>query len=142
MKILVRNHEAWLKKERDSLMIVATVIAAMAYQAGLNPPSGVWQKDSDSKGAFDYLAGTSIIAYKYPKGYPRFMAYNTVSFVASLSIIFMLISGLPIKRRIFMWLLMVAMWITITFMALTYLTSLRAISPSNVFIPITHEAGL
>ena len=141
MKILVRNHEDWLKKKRGSLMIVATVIVAMAYQAGLNPPSGVWQKDDD-KDAFDYLAGTFIMAYNYPKEYPRFMAYNTVSFVASLSIIFMLISGLPIKRGIFMWLLMVVMWITITFMALTYLTSLQAVAPDHVFIPITREVDI
>ena len=71
MKILVRNHEDWLKKKRGSLMIVATVIVAMAYQVELNPPSGVWQKD-DSKDAFDYLAGTFIMTYNYPKEYPRF----------------------------------------------------------------------
>ena len=124
-------------------MITATVIAAMAYQAGLNPPGGVWQEDKrDSNGEIIYFAGTSVMACNYPNGYPRFVAYNTVSFVASLSIIFLLISGLPMKKRIFMWVLMVAMWITVTFMTLTYLTSLQAVCPNHELGSITNVVGI
>ncbi|KAI8525324.1 hypothetical protein RHMOL_Rhmol13G0221800 [Rhododendron molle] len=32
----------WLTKKRDSLMIVASFIATMAFQAAVNPPGGVW----------------------------------------------------------------------------------------------------
>lgn len=138
IKLRLKNHEDWLKKKRDALMIAATVIATMAYQAGVNPPSGVWQEDnSNSEGEIIYYAGTSIMAFNYPDGYPKFMTYNTISFVASLSMIFLLISGLPMKRRIFMWLLMVTMWITITFMALTYLISMQAVSPDHELGAIT-----
>ena len=70
-------------------------------------------------------AGTSIMASKYPDGYyPKFMTYNSISFVASLSIVLLLISGLPMKKRIFM-------WVTITFMTLTYVISLKADSPHH-----------
>ena len=138
------NKENWLKGNRDALMVTVGVIAAMAYQAGLNPPSGVWQENNikDDKGNIIYKsAGTSIMAVNYPDGYPKFMAYNTISLVASLSIVLLLISGLPMKKRIFMWLLMVAMWVTITFMTLTYLISVRAVSPDHEHPYINRVVG-
>ena len=101
------------------------MIAAMAYQAGLNPPSGVWQEDRRDDTGNICQAGTSIMASKYPDGYyPKFMTYNSISFVAYLSIVLLLISGLPMKKRIFM-------WVTITFMTLTYVISLKAVSPDH-----------
>ncbi|KAF8388769.1 hypothetical protein HHK36_025449 [Tetracentron sinense] len=39
----VKNQDKWLKRKRDTLMVAATLIAAMALQAGLNPP-GVFGK--------------------------------------------------------------------------------------------------
>ncbi|KAL0429407.1 UNVERIFIED_CONTAM: hypothetical protein Sradi_0566700 [Sesamum radiatum] len=55
---------------------------------------------------------------------------NTTSFIASLSIIFLLMSGLPIKGRAFMWILMVMTWIAITAIALTYAVSVILLTPS------------
>ncbi|KAJ9688015.1 hypothetical protein PVL29_014003 [Vitis rotundifolia] len=127
-----KNQENWLKDNRDALMVMVGVIAAMAYQAGLNPPSGVWQEDRRDDMGNICQAGTSIMASKHPDGYyPKFMTYNSISLVASLSIVLLLISGLPMKKRIFMWLLMVAMWVTITFMTLTYVISLKVVSPDH-----------
>ncbi|XP_059634789.1 ankyrin repeat-containing protein BDA1-like [Cornus florida] len=112
----------WLEKRRDSLMVASTVIAAMAYQAGVNPPSGVWQEDKEGY----HKAGTSILASRLPKWYLLFWVCNTASFVASLSTMFLLISGIPLKKRFIMWILMATMWVTMTFMALTYLASMFA----------------
>ncbi|GJS75864.1 ribonuclease H-like domain-containing protein [Tanacetum coccineum] len=36
------NYEDWLDRKRNSLMVAASLIATMAFQAGVNPPSGVW----------------------------------------------------------------------------------------------------
>ncbi|KDP42456.1 hypothetical protein JCGZ_00253 [Jatropha curcas] len=38
-----------LEKTRGHLMIVATVIASMAFQAAVNPPSELWKNDSQEK---------------------------------------------------------------------------------------------
>ncbi|KAK3438827.1 hypothetical protein EUGRSUZ_C03375 [Eucalyptus grandis] len=123
------KHEKWIKKKRDSLMIIATVIAAMAYQAGLSPPCGLWDNDQkDDKGTILYYAGTSILAANDPEGYPLFWLCNTVSFLASLSTIFLLMSGLPLGKKVLMRVLTGTMWVTITFMAMTYLESMMAIS--------------
>ncbi|KAE8689033.1 Detected protein of confused Function [Hibiscus syriacus] len=38
----------WLVRKRDTIMLVASLLAAMAFQAGINPPSGVWQYNGPS----------------------------------------------------------------------------------------------
>ncbi|KAK9279645.1 hypothetical protein L1049_013324 [Liquidambar formosana] len=122
----------WLEEIHGTLMVVATVIATMSFQAALNPPGGVWQEDTN-KGAKcgnpKCIAGTSILAYTYPQSLDLFYTYNTVSFVSSLTIILLLFSGFPLKNKICMWLLTMTMCTTVTFMALTYLKSLDLVTP-------------
>ena len=126
------NKKEWTMKKRDALMVAATLIAGMAFQAAVNPPGGVWGEEKDGSNGKKMLAGTSIMAHNYPEGYRLFMACNAVYFVASLSIVFLVVSGVPlVKTRILMWLLMIIMWITLTFMALTYMFSILAIAPTN-----------
>ena len=84
----MENQEKWLKNKREALMITAGVIAAMASQAGLNPPGGIWQDDKSG-----HVAGTSIMGDYYPAGYREFWIYNTVAFVTSVSTNFLLISN-------------------------------------------------
>ena len=127
-----KSTEIWLKENRDAVLVAASVIAAMAYQAGINPPGGVWQ---DEKGK--HYPGTSIMADNFQGRSEWFWTFNTVSFISSLSIIFLLISGIPLKQRIIMWILMVSMWMTITCMTLTYLISMQAISPDHEMATIT-----
>ncbi|KAL7160174.1 hypothetical protein ABFS83_01G076600 [Erythranthe nasuta] len=133
---MLKQQSEWLERKKDSLMIVASLIATMAFQVGVNPPGGVWQEDKivDSEGnleKYPHVAGFSVFASNYPKGYPRFYMINTISFIASLSIILLLMSGLPIRRRFFMWILMVITWIAITTLALTYLLSITVLTPDK-----------
>ncbi|KAH7574426.1 hypothetical protein JRO89_XS03G0294600 [Xanthoceras sorbifolium] len=117
--------ENWLTRKREPLMVVASLIATMAFQAGLNPPGGLWQDNNPNTGSqannnstVPHLAGTSILATHDLGNYSRYLAYNTSSFIASLSIILLLITGLPFKRKFFMWILIVIVWVAITTMAL------------------------
>ncbi|KAJ4846584.1 hypothetical protein Tsubulata_045741 [Turnera subulata] len=120
-----KNDEG-IKRKRDALMVVASLIATMAFQSGSNPPSGFWQDDSDT-----HEAGRSILATKHPTSYRFFVAYNTISFLASLCVILLLISGLPLERRISVWILTVIMWIAMIFMGLTYSVSVFSMSSSS-----------
>ncbi|KAK8682955.1 hypothetical protein V6N13_039033 [Hibiscus sabdariffa] len=127
----------WLERKRNILMLVASLLAAMAFQAGVNPPSGVWQDNGPSgfslteSNGKNHTAGYSVLADNHPRGYTNFLIFNTTGFLASLSIILLLISGLPLRRRFFMWILMVIMWVAVTAMALAYLVSIAVLTPAH-----------
>ncbi|GMQ02463.1 hypothetical protein CsSME_00048679 [Camellia sinensis var. sinensis] len=116
----------WISKKREALMIVASLIATMAFQAGVSPPGGVWQDDSNG-----HRAGEAVMAYNYKDSYPYFLRANTIGLVSSLSIILLLISGLPFRKRSFMLALVMIMWLTITSMAFTYAFSIVVVTPKK-----------
>ncbi|KAL2533272.1 Ankyrin repeat family protein [Abeliophyllum distichum] len=135
--VVNQKHTDWLGRKRSALMVVASLIATVAFQAGLTPPGGVWQDDYtlDENGnpvSNPHTVGQSIMAYKDPKEYGVFMIFNTIAFLSSLSIILLLVSGLPLKRRRWTWLQMVIVWIAITAQVVTYFLTLRHMSPSEV----------
>lgn len=132
----------WLAKKRDAIMVVASLIATMAFQAGVNPPGGVWQDDqisssSDHNSPPPHRAGEAVMAYSHKRAYRYFLRANTIAFVSSLSTILLLISGLPFRRRLFMWFLMVEMWLTITTIALTYGISIVIVTPKDDRQPLS-----
>ncbi|KAH7838954.1 hypothetical protein Vadar_033093 [Vaccinium darrowii] len=116
----------WLSKKKDSLMVVASLIATMAFQAAVNPPGGVWQDDSHG-----HRAGEAVMAYNYQQSYPYFLRFNTIGFVASLSTLLLLISGLKFRNKATMWILVVSMWVAITSMAITYAFSNVVVTPKK-----------
>ncbi|XP_030448261.1 ankyrin repeat-containing protein BDA1-like [Syzygium oleosum] len=151
----------WQNSMHKTLMVVATLLATMSFQASISPPGGLWQDNvpghenntwhtvgysnitlpggpgqDDVPGNENntwHTVGKSIMAYRYPYGYKLFLTCNTVSFVASLSIIILLISGLPLKqRRIITWIAMLIMWVAITFMAATYAISISTTYPISI----------
>ncbi|KAJ4708987.1 Ankyrin repeat family protein [Melia azedarach] len=126
------------EEKRSALMVAASLIATMAFQAGVNPPGGVWQDDNG------HNAGSAIMAQNSPYFYNTFFVLNSIGFVASLSIILLIISGLPwFKRKFFTWILMVVMWIAITAMALAYMFCVglaHLIATGN--IPALYGAGV
>ncbi|GAA0169112.1 homeodomain transcription factor [Lithospermum erythrorhizon] len=122
----LNKQSVWLEKQRHSIMVVASLIATMAFQATFAPPGGFWQenfKGDNSTSEAPHKAGDSILAYQHPKIYNRFMLSNAIGFISSLSVILLLISGLPFMRKTLMWLLMLIMWISITATAYTFLIS-------------------
>ncbi|KAL0315810.1 UNVERIFIED_CONTAM: hypothetical protein Sradi_5459200 [Sesamum radiatum] len=135
--VVTHKSTDWLGRKRSALMVVASLIATVAFQAGLTPPGGVWQDNYmvDENGnpvSNPHTVGQSIMAYQEPRAYGIFMILNTIAFLASLSIILLLVSGLPMRRRRWMWVQMVTMWIAITAQVGTYFVTLRHMSPNDV----------
>ncbi|GAV89726.1 Ank_2 domain-containing protein/Ank_4 domain-containing protein/PGG domain-containing protein [Cephalotus follicularis] len=122
----------WLDSKRNTLMVVASLIATMAFQAGTNPPMGVWQDDGGGNSTSTHIAGTSVMAYKYPIAYTAFLGYNTAGFLASISVILLLISGLPFRCRFFVFTLTVTMWVAIIAVAFTYTVSVAGLIPDDL----------
>lgn len=113
------NGDNKLEESRGSMMVVATVISTMAFQTATNPPGGVWQENVSTKmkdfSCSEYntcLAGTAVLARSMSNGiYHLFITLNTISFLASLSIILLLISWFPLKNKFCMWVLTISMCI-------------------------------
>ncbi|WOG84588.1 hypothetical protein DCAR_0103772 [Daucus carota subsp. sativus] len=135
---LVKTVKKWsiLKKKGenkgDSLLVAATVIAAMAYQAAVSPPGGVIGLDANeikTSARNDMEPGTSILAHFDPKTSKFFWIFNTISFIASLSIIFLFVTGISAKRKIFIRVLRAAMWIIVSSMAVAYLVAVTTFIP-------------
>ncbi|KAL2940112.1 Ankyrin repeat-containing protein BDA1 [Bienertia sinuspersici] len=145
----VLNHRAdekWLEKQCASLMVVASLIAAAAFQVGMNPPGGVWQDDKkeDTRKSggkqFHEIAGFSVWSSRNTsaskdeiiqnEGYKMVMFCNTIALISSLSVILLLISNLPVKR-LFLSILRVTLWITVTATTLTYLLAANTLTDSK-----------
>ncbi|CAN6355802.1 unnamed protein product [Urochloa humidicola] len=73
-----------LERARSLVLLLATLAAAITYQAGLNPPGGLWQDDGDIGGRHRYMAGDPILLSTNPRRYKVFYYCNSVAFVASL----------------------------------------------------------
>ncbi|GAB2250879.1 hypothetical protein Droror1_Dr00017129 [Drosera rotundifolia] len=126
------KHTVWLENQRSTLMVVASLIATMAYQAGLNPPGGVWQDSQSAVSGTEpsHTVGTSVIARTHAYEYNMYMIVNTVSLVSSMSIILLLISGLPC-RGFSVRMMMFFMWFAISAMTSSYLLSLYVLTPEE-----------
>ncbi|XP_028074528.1 uncharacterized protein LOC114276891 [Camellia sinensis] len=114
------NKDDWLNRKRNGLLISATVIAGMAYQSGLTPPDGLKSNGNS------YMTRTE---------FQVFWIANSISFVASLTIMLLLVSGLPLKNRIVRWMLLVAMWVTITTLVMSYSSLMTANSGGHILGP-------
>ncbi|PIN21536.1 hypothetical protein CDL12_05746 [Handroanthus impetiginosus] len=123
---LVKQQEEWFDKTRGALMVVASLIATMAFQVSVSPLGNPLSTDLLDRA---HLAGFSIMAQNSPRAYTVLHIYNTINFIASLSIILLLMSGLTIRRRSFMWILMVITWIAISANAIAYMDLVLHVTP-------------
>lgn len=77
-------------------------------------------------------AGTSILMSKAPGRYNALLVSNSIGMISSLTVIILLISGLPCKR-LFMEVLMFTLWIATTSTTFTYLFALLLIFDVNFY---------
>lgn len=148
-----------LRETTNALMVVASVIAAMASQIAVNPPGGVWQDDNylfDSAGnTVDPLgnrisypvdsqnrsvlnphrAGYSILATNNPSSFQSLCNFNTAAFYCSVVIIILVVTGFPSTIEVFAYILMVASFVALIMAMVTY--SIAAVA----WIPFTEEYG-
>lgn len=127
----------WVEENRGSIMIVATVITTLTFQQMANPPGGVWQTGGKVT-TFENVnitvdAGTSVIGSYDKWTYLLFMTFNAISFITSVIVTFLLISGFPIKNKFCMSLLTVALCTTLAFVVITYLAANYMVTPSSVY---------
>ncbi|XP_059455421.1 ankyrin repeat-containing protein ITN1-like isoform X1 [Corylus avellana] len=139
----LKYQENWIEETRGTLMVVATVIASMAFQAGISPPGGVWQQNTSNStgsncGEDDICqAGKAVLSYSSSNlneyRYRSFISCNTISFIASVCVLFLVISGFPLTTNFFIWFLTLSMSISVASMTFAYLFAVALVTPVEVF---------
>ncbi|XP_052159186.1 uncharacterized protein LOC127776703 [Oryza glaberrima] len=78
-----------VEKRRERLLLLAILVATIAYQAGLTPPGGFWNKDDGESG---HRAGVPVLLDNYPRRYHAFFYCNATAFMASVALIILLVN--------------------------------------------------
>ncbi|KAL1809876.1 hypothetical protein ACET3Z_026866 [Daucus carota] len=123
-------------KKDKNLLVAASVIAAMAYQAALSPPGGLAAVDATTNLAPSYdtykLKPATSVVSAFMQGYSDvFWISNTIAFMAALSVIFLYVSGARLHQRFLVWLIRLGMWITLSAMTSAYVCAVLAINPDE-----------
>uniref|UniRef100_A0ACD6AN84 Uncharacterized protein n=1 Tax=Avena sativa TaxID=4498 RepID=A0ACD6AN84_AVESA len=80
------NKNEGIEKAKSLILLLATLAATITYQAGMDPPGGVWEEaDPDGR----YKAGDPILLLTNARRYKVFFYCNSTAFVASLVVILM-----------------------------------------------------
>ncbi|CAM0949290.1 unnamed protein product [Alopecurus aequalis] len=88
------NRETAKYTMRKYLMLVSILVASVTYQAGLIPPGGVWPDSIDG-----HAAGDPVLHDSNEHRYSSFFYSNSVSFLASIVVIFLLQLDEPLFAR-------------------------------------------
>ncbi|KAF7092921.1 hypothetical protein CFC21_095370 [Triticum aestivum] len=78
-----------LDSKRKLLLLAAILAATLTYQAGLTPPGGFWSSDDEGLGR---RSGFPVLLDNYPRRYEAFFYCNSLSFMASVTLILLLVN--------------------------------------------------
>ncbi|KAK9131314.1 hypothetical protein Sjap_011801 [Stephania japonica] len=116
----LNEYEKWLEKKQSTVMVVASLIASIGFQAILNPPtkfSGKPLEDREKQHVKDGFAPSPSISDSTDDNLKAwYMHANTIGVLGSMIVILLVMSGLPLKRRVFVWVLMFTMCASMTAM--------------------------
>ncbi|KAL4357285.1 hypothetical protein HN51_028589 [Arachis hypogaea] len=133
----------WMEDIRGNLAMVATVIATVTFQTGLNPPGGVVQngdhgnvscsKMVKSGGGNYQCPGISVIAGgERAFQFSVFVTFNNLSFASSLLACFFLVSGVPLRKPLAILLMAVDMCFSLGALGIAYCVGVFMTEPQNI----------
>ncbi|XP_047939982.1 ankyrin repeat-containing protein At5g02620-like [Salvia hispanica] len=108
----------------DMTMVVVGLIAAMAFQAAVSPPGGLWQDDTSS-----HKAGKAVMGSTHPKLYNLFSRANTTAFISSLLVIFLVALRAQTHALFFVIVIWYATFVSMASIGMSYGASLYMTNP-------------
>lgn len=99
---------------RNVLLFIVGLIAAVTFQAGVNPPGGVWQDDDNGHKAGRAIYASQVIPYYV------FLISNTLALSTSMLVLMSLTYKFPFHFEI---------WVSTISMFVTYGSAVFAVTP-------------
>ncbi|XVE54224.1 hypothetical protein DITRI_Ditri03aG0063400 [Diplodiscus trichospermus] len=128
-----------LGEMRRGIMVMAVLIATVTFEVALNPPGGLWQ-DGGPAGSnatrlmHSRIPGKSIAGEISPSSLTWFMVWDSVGFLASMSIIVMLTSPSMLKGNSIRWeYIRLMMWLVIASIHMVFLYGVQMTTVSSIF---------
>ncbi|XP_045790034.1 uncharacterized protein LOC123884846 [Trifolium pratense] len=137
-----KHKDKWIEDMKGSISLTASIIATMTFSLATNPPGGVVQASLDDVNrrcltsnvtGVRLCVAEAVLGSIASDGYVPFLVCNTICFIAALSVIFLLVSGIPMDNTFTIWLLSTSMCFTLTFLALTYMFAAIMITPNSIW---------